>query len=319
MLLAGTSGNWIRLNIPKSGGLKAVRKRMVEAGELEPYRPTERLTKSQDAEVQRLLLRGASMRGTARLVGCGYRSVRKRAVRLGLIGPDQVPPPRAPGEIPYRGVLKLRPDDEALAFRLLIDGTGDKKIGDAIRLSRDVIKRWRWRLGIRGEKIGGRCKPYPALMPQVRHEMLDRLRAGECPSAVAEDERHTLCGLLVKNSPRSNRVLYPDRDNGPHHGAPLPPPHQLFSIVKAAISRGVPYDVRSDAEQDLFIAISTGWLKLADLKSQVSSYVSRAWRNNTSQFSLDEPIGENGFSRLNLLADPSAEQEMEDALERAWR
>jgi hypothetical protein len=84
LLLAGKSGRWIVRNVPGAGNIDNVKRRMAAEGIRALRERPQRLSRDQEREIKGHLARGWSINRIHHVTGCGWRSIRKRAVKLGF-------------------------------------------------------------------------------------------------------------------------------------------------------------------------------------------------------------------------------------------
>jgi transposase len=266
LLLEGKSGRWIRLNIPGSGNLDAVKRKLVQAGKLPAYGPRPRLTPEQTRAVDKYLAEGLSLYRISQLVGCGWKAARNRSIRLGYSIYSRGPQPEGNQQRP----LNITPETEAQALAFYELGYTDAPLAGALDLSRGAIRRWRMRAGL---------SPIP--------------------------QRRRLCA-------RKPFI----EEHGPYDPAAL-----LRRIIKA-MPGWAAQDIAEDASSAMAEDILFGRLNRGAIEAEALNYLRDAHRLYADRYgtvSLDEEIGDNGWTRAEYLEDRHAEEAMSDALERAWR
>jgi hypothetical protein len=89
-----------------------------------------------------------------------------------------------------------------------------------------------------------------------------------------------------------------------------------------AIPRWAAADLADDAASAMAEDILCNRLNRGAIEVEAANYLNDAVRLYADKFgtvSLDEEIGEEGWTRGHWVEDPQAEEAMSEALERAWR
>jgi hypothetical protein len=95
----------------------------------------------------------------------------------------------------------------------------------------------------------------------------------------------------------------------------------LFARIAAALGRWLTPDQKDDAIQNLYVAVLLGEVREDQIEAKAARYGQAVVNDFASRWgprSMDEKLTDEGLTLAELLADPSATFEMEEALERGW-
>jgi len=198
--------------------------------------------------------------------------------------------------------------DNTRAKELYALGETDGAIGRALHVGQDSVTRWRQRNNLPPNARGyARAKLDAAQRRQIRHllkdgasrkQISDRLGVGKSSvsmvrKTVSDKGSMRQCGMTVLNQ---RRVAVKNAD-------------QLYKRIILAVGRKGDAANAGDAVNDIYLAVMEGHLRPDQIESAAPRYVSRVTRQFANSFgprSLDEEIGEDGFSMLDILEDERA-------------
>lgn len=259
-----------------------------------------------DAKRRRNLYeKGLSDTAIGRELGIDRSCITKWRLSVGL-------PSRYATKIP-REALSKRTDQngQELRMRLYADGLSDKDIGERLGVSPSTISSWRQRHKLSGSVICGPIKHEENAIRMLLYEL------GWSDRQIAKQREVHLTSIAEW---RLRRHLTPNA--GPVN--PLRQRKDLASLaarVRRFVDRSLASDIADDAVGELCLALLSGSVRLADVEREGRRFGNRALRQFANMYgprSIDEEIGEDGFTLLDMIADDSQSSWLEEMGASAW-
>lgn len=215
--------------------------------------------------------------------------------------------------------------DPVKARALYDDGASDNRIAKTLGVHRVAVKLWREREALPALYLRGQveCSPFTKLTPAAEAKVAKLLLSGHSLRALAAK-----FGVSTGPIRRVRATLPPDApgllpwggQSGPKATADRPAfKDTLYSRINAAVSRLLAADIRDDIISDTYLALLEGTLDESEIEARIKRFESRTIGTYASKWgpaSLDEEIGDDGFSRLAFVADPNAAAAFDVALYR---
>lgn len=205
--------------------------------------------------------------------------------------------------------------DSARALALYDDGATDGEIAAACGVSANGICRWRRRHGL----LRTACNDNRLTDSQVRRAK-NLLRDGATRAQVAAHIGVSTSAVQAIRRTMDPAGLRRTGLNGPSVRHAVVSDASLPRRIEAAIGLRVPKDIRTEAVNDMYLALLDGQLAIDQIEAAAPRYRSRAFGMvsfNYSGRSLDEEP-DDGLSLTETLADPASLRPFEDVLERVF-
>lgn len=205
--------------------------------------------------------------------------------------------------------------DETEGRAMHAAGANDHQIARRFSVLPSAVVYWRQRRGL-APNAPSQTKP-----PEVRRKAKKMLRLGATRKQVAE-----ACGLHIA-SVQAYRCKMNDpglRRTGLTNlniRSQVVKDARVVRRIERAVGVGLPPDVLSEATSSLYLAVLDGLVAVDLIEKVAPSYRNRAYEMCGSKFgpvSLDEEIGDDGWTLMDSLEDPDALEALEAAAEAAW-
>lgn len=206
---------------------------------------------------------------------------------------------------------------EVEARRLYSQGAKDPIIARRFGVCQSAVTRWRQRQGLEANH------PHRKLTAEQEHKARMLLRYGASRRQVAD-------ALGISGLDPIQRIRSKMKDPGLrrtghttfHIQARVRKDKRVQGRIDRAVGSHVPMDVRLEANAELYLAVLDGIVSVDCIEKVAPSFRNRAYSMcGASKFgtrSLDEEIGEDGWTLMDSIDDPSALETMEAAAEAAW-
>lgn len=207
--------------------------------------------------------------------------------------------------------------DQAEARQMHAEGANDTVIARRFGVLQSAVVHWRQRVG-----LPPNVPQYPRLTDAEKRKARRMLRLGASRRQVADAVGVRSLGTIQKlratmRDPGLRRTGLTNLVIRTRIGRDK----RITSRIERAVGENLPVDVRSEATAELYLAVLGGEVSADFIEKVAPTYRNRAFEMCGSKFgarSLDEEIGEDGWTLLDSLEDPGALDALEAAAEAAW-
>lgn len=201
-------------------------------------------------------------------------------------------------------------DDRRLA--LYQQGMTDGQIAAQIGVTRSAIAYWR--------KSNRLAANQPSIEKHARRMSLYRQGMNDCQIAVAMGVHRTSIAEW-----RTANGLEPNASVGgqsiQRKATRATRTHPIVATVLRALGPTLSRDIAEDAAQDIAVDILTGKISPGDIKASASRYANRVIGQFASRYgprSLDERVGEDDFTLMDIIPDHHASSWLEEMGATVW-
>jgi transcriptional regulator with XRE-family HTH domain len=208
--------------------------------------------------------------------------------------------------------------NDAEALKMYEAGASDAQIAERFGATQSGATRWRQRKHLPPNFDGG-----TRLTPEQQRKARKLLRQGLTRAQVGFE-----LGVTKETIQRIRNQMKPHpglRGTGKTlqkvRAEATKDPQLLYARIVKAVGKGVAPDIAADAVSDLYMDLLEGKLQPSEIETAARKYKGRVLDRYASRFgprSLDEEIGEDGFSLAEMVEDRSALDAFDAVLERTF-